>query len=93
MTEALDLLRARRSVAPHLLRTPGPDPAQFQTILEIAARVPDHGKLVPWRFIVIQGNARGRFGEAAARIMPRTTPRPPRRGGARSARASCPLLS
>lgn len=68
MTEALDLLRRRRSVAPHLLRTPGPDPAQFQTILEIAARVPDHGKLVPWRFIVIQGDARGRFGEAAARI-------------------------
>lgn len=68
MTETLDLLRGRRSVAPHLLRTPGPDPAELQTILEIAARVPDHGKLVPWRFIVIQGDARGRLGEAAARI-------------------------
>jgi nitroreductase len=42
---------------------PGPSPDQLETILKAGARVPDHGKLFPWRFIVFEGEARGRFGE------------------------------
>lgn len=55
---ALDLLKIRRSVPPAFLVEPGPDEAQLDTLLTIAARVPDHGKLQPWRFIVYAGAAR-----------------------------------
>lgn len=58
--DALDLLATRRSVPPVLLREPGPDPAQLQRLLALASRVPDHGMLSPWRFIVIEGEARAR---------------------------------
>jgi len=66
MNETLDLLRTRRSVAPHLLADPGPTAAELDLLLTIAARVPDHGRLTPWRFIVLQGEARHRIGEAIA---------------------------
>jgi nitroreductase len=66
MNETLDLLRRRRSVAPHLLGQPGPRPEELETLLTVAARVPDHGRLTPWRFIVIEGEARHRIGEAIA---------------------------
>jgi len=66
MNECLSLLQQRRSVAAHLLEGPGPDPAQLDTLLAIASRVPDHGRLVPWRFIVIEGEARLRIGETIA---------------------------
>ena len=62
----LDLLRARRSVPPMLMSGPGPTRAELDAILAIAARVPDHGKLAPWRFIVIEGEARARIGEVIA---------------------------
>lgn len=64
MNDTLDLLGARRSVAPRLLAEPGPTAAELDRLLAIAARVPDHGKLVPWRFIVFAGEARARIGEA-----------------------------
>jgi nitroreductase len=63
--EAVDLLKTRRSVPPAFLASPGPDAAQLQTLLTIATRVPDHGKLQPWRFVVYQGAAR----EKASRIV------------------------
>lgn len=63
---ALDLLAARRSVKPDKLIEPGPDAGQLQTILTIAARVPDHKKLVPWRFVVFEGTARAAFGDKIA---------------------------
>ncbi len=56
-------LKNRRSVLSKNLSEPGPDEKQLKTILEIAARVPDHRKLEPWRFIVIQGDARKKLGE------------------------------
>lgn len=62
----LALLKARRSVKPDLMSEPGPSAAELDEILTIAARVPDHKKLVPWRFIVFQGDARLRFGERIA---------------------------
>ncbi len=62
----LDLLRTRRSVPPMLLDGPGPTPEDLDGWLAIAARVPDHGKLSPWRFLVIEGEARERIGETIA---------------------------
>lgn len=49
----LSLLQTRRSGKPRDLIAPGPDAAQLATILSVAARTPDHGKLSPWRFVVI----------------------------------------
>ncbi|MBE2993531.1 nitroreductase [Sphingomonas sp. CFBP 13603] len=49
----LSLLATRRSGKPRDLIAPGPDSYQLATILEIAARTPDHGKLAPWRFVVV----------------------------------------
>lgn len=62
----LDLLAARRSVKPDRLQAPGPSAAELDQILTIAARVPDHKKLVPWRFVVFEGEARERMGEVFA---------------------------
>lgn len=62
----IELLKRRRSVKPDLMTEPGPDTAQLTEILTVAARVPDHKKLVPWRFIVFEGDARRAFGEHIA---------------------------
>lgn len=64
--DALELLLTRRSVKAGMLGEPGPSPEQLSTILRAAARVPDHKKLVPWRFVVFEGDARGAFGEVLA---------------------------
>ncbi|MBL8565935.1 MAG: nitroreductase [Hyphomicrobiaceae bacterium] len=67
MTNAvLELLKRRRSVKPDMLAEPGPSPAELDELLTIASRVPDHKKLVPWRFIVFQGDMRAKFGEQIA---------------------------
>ncbi|KQU27926.1 NAD(P)H nitroreductase [Methylobacterium sp. Leaf94] len=66
MNATLDLLRTRRSVPPLRLAGPGPDAAELDALLTIASRVPDHGKLAPWRFLVIAGEARTRIGDAIA---------------------------
>jgi nitroreductase len=60
--ETIDLLLTRRSAKPAMLVAPGPSSAELTTILTAAARVPDHKKLVPWRFIVFEGEARAAFG-------------------------------
>ncbi len=57
------LLQTRRSVAPPALGAPGPGAAELEAMLGIGARVPDHGKLAPWRFLVFEGDARLRAGE------------------------------
>jgi nitroreductase len=64
MTALLDLLKTRRSLAPHLMTGHGPNVAELHDLLTIAARVPDHGRLIPWRFIVFEGEARQRAGDA-----------------------------
>jgi nitroreductase len=66
MRDALNLLKTRRSVKPVELAGPAPSAAEIETLLTVASRVPDHGKLVPWRFIVFDGNARLSAGEAIA---------------------------
>ena len=58
MPDALELLKTRRSIKPAELTGPGPSAAEIETLLTVASRVPDHGKLVPWRFIVFEGDAR-----------------------------------
>src|SRR5665647_2900871 len=58
MPDALQLLKTRRSVKPMELTGPGPSKPEIDTLLAIASRVPDHGKLAPWRFIVFEGDAR-----------------------------------
>jgi nitroreductase len=66
MPEAIDLLQTRRSLKPVELAAPAPSADQIATMLTIASRVPDHGKLVPWRFIVFEGDARLAAGETIA---------------------------
>jgi nitroreductase len=56
--DLLHLLEARRSVKPVALGAPGPSPDECRRLLTIASRVPDHGGLVPWRFILFQGEDR-----------------------------------
>ncbi len=53
---------------------PGPTPEELRTILTAAARVPDHGKLFPWRFILFEGDARARFGEVLAECLKASEP-------------------
>lgn len=65
-TEAVRLLALRRSTSIRLIGEPGPDPQTLAAMLAIAARAPDHGKLFPFRFIVVEGDARARAGEALA---------------------------
>jgi nitroreductase len=69
MPDALELMKTRRSVKPMELGGPGPSAAEIETLLTIASRVPDHGKLAPWRFIVFEGDARARAGETIAKIF------------------------
>ena len=64
--EARRLLALRRSLSPDLMTDPGPDDATLDAILEIAARVPDHRKLTPFRFLVIAGEGRARAGDILA---------------------------
>jgi nitroreductase len=66
MPDPIDLLRKRRSLKPNELGLPAPSPAELETLLTIASRVPDHGKLAPWRFVVFEGEAREKAGEAIA---------------------------
>src|SRR5687767_9423364 len=63
-TDLLALLRERRS-RPALV-APGPDEAQLRDLLVAACAAPDHGRLRPWRFVVVDGPARERLGEAFA---------------------------
>jgi nitroreductase len=66
MSDALELLTTRRSFKPIELSGPAPSAAEIDTLLTVASRVPDHGKLAPWRFIVFEGEARRAAGDAIA---------------------------
>lgn len=76
----IDFLLARRSRPIAELRTPGPDDSEIATMLAAATRVPDHGQLAPWRFILYRGEARQRIGEQLAALAEtREGPLPERR--------------
>lgn len=66
INSAISLLESRRSVPPRLLSEPAPTDAEIEMILTIAARVPDHARVVPWRFIVIRPEGAARLGERIA---------------------------
>lgn len=69
-----DYLLTRRSVGMAFLKEPGPDAAEMEQILTIGTRVPDHGKLTPWRLVLIEGEARAEAGERLAEIHARRNP-------------------
>ncbi|MCA1967644.1 MAG: nitroreductase [Rhizobium sp.] len=60
----IDYLATRRSVPAFQMCEPGPSTAELEQILTLAVRVPDHGKIAPWRFVVYRGAERARIGEA-----------------------------
>jgi nitroreductase len=74
MNAIIDLLETRRSAPVPLLQAPGPSEAETRRLLSIAARVPDHGKIVPWRFLVFAGEARARAGAMLAEIHAAANP-------------------
>jgi len=66
---ALDLLLSRRSGSAKAMKEPGPSKKQLAEILKAGARAPDHGKLFPWRFLVIEGKGRAHAGDILAEVM------------------------
>lgn len=75
----LDYLKKRRSCKLALMGDRGPTDAEIASIIQAGARVPDHGKLAPWRFVVFTGDARRTFGAqvlrpAYAKIEPDAAP-------------------
>ena len=77
MPDALELLKTRRSLKPVDLVGPPPSKAEIETLLTVASRVPDHGKLTPWRFIVFEGDARARAGDIIAQVFAKKNPSAP----------------
>ena len=70
----LDYLNTRRSVGIGFLKEPGPNASELEQILTIGTRVPDHGKLTPWRLVIFAGDARAVAGEKLATITKRRNP-------------------
>jgi nitroreductase len=77
MLDALTLLKTRKSVISNFLAPPGPTEAELAEMLSIAVHVPDHGKLAPWRFIVLSGDARREAGEMIAALFTAKNPEAP----------------
>lgn len=74
MPDALDLLKTRKSISAPFLSAPPPSDSELAEILTIASRVPDHGKLTPWRFILFKGEAGRKAGEALAKLFAAKNP-------------------
>ena len=75
---AIEFLETRQSIPVSQIGEPGPDETTLAKILELAARVPDHGRLEPWRFILYRGEARNLAGKhIAERLNERDGPLPP----------------
>lgn len=66
--EVLARLAAHRSASAQLLAAPGPSEAEIEQILHLGARTPDHGKLFPWRFVVLGPQSRADLSEALAAL-------------------------
>ena len=65
----LDILLSRRSVKARDMTGPGPSKEQLASILKAGARVPDHGKLSPWRFILFEGEGRERLADILVNVL------------------------
>ncbi len=68
-TATYDLLMNRRSVKARDMAGPGPDRDAMEKILQAALRVPDHGKLFPWRYLVLEGASREKLGDLIAKAL------------------------
>jgi nitroreductase len=77
MLDALSLLQQRRSAPSRQLGEPSPDAASLRSLLAAAIRVPDHGKLVPFRLIALRGEAKLKFGRMLAERAVRRDPELP----------------
>ena len=88
--QVLAFLAARRSTSAVTLTAPGPSSAEFDTLIRLATRVPDHGKLAPWRFIVLEGAGKAAF---AARLEALATSRGDQTAAAKLAKLKIPPLA
>lgn len=70
----IEHLLTRRSVSARLLGEPGPNEVELEKILKAATRVPDHGKIHPWRFLLIRGDARKTLGKVLRAAYPDQEP-------------------
>jgi nitroreductase len=78
--DVMDFLALRRTTPVALLTEPGPSPDELDALLRVAARVPDHGKLAPWRFLVFEGPARAQAGVILEAIARKTQTHLPEEG-------------
>ena len=89
MNETLELLSTRRSAPAASLAEPGPSPEELESLLKVGSRVPDHGKLVPWRYILFEGMPSSRRRDHRRRLCQGASRS--RRGQTRHrAQTSCP---
>jgi nitroreductase len=88
--EALRFLAARRSAPAVTLGEPAPSPAELADLLRLATHVPDHGKLAPWRFIILEGEDKVRF---AARLEALAMSRGDQTAAAKLAKLKIPPLA
>lgn len=66
---AADLIHSRQTILPKRLIAPGPDAMELDRILKAAASAPDHGQLLPWRFVLVPSEARATLAEAFAQAL------------------------
>ena len=94
---AQELIHARQTVLPKRLLDPGPSPEQLHQISLAASAAPDHGKLIPWRFVLIPTSARHRlakvFTESLLSRDPKATPEQVEQAGEKAYRAPALLLA
>jgi nitroreductase len=72
--DALILLKERSSTLPRFMGEPGPSDQDLVDMFEAATRVPDHGMVCPWRFVVLRGDDRGKMGEVFANALKARNP-------------------
>jgi len=72
--DTIDFLLTRRSTVAKMMDGPGPSGVELKKILETGMRVPDHGRLTPWRFIIIRGDARETIGNVIAASYKKNNP-------------------
>ena len=73
-SKTIDFLTTRRSTVARMMGDPGPNDDELRQIMEAGMRVPDHGRLTPWRFIVIRSDARDTIGDVIATSFKRNNP-------------------
>jgi nitroreductase len=73
-SSVLAFLKSRKSASAKAMTGPGPSADQISEILDVAVRVPDHGKLAPWRFVLFEGDARAKVGEKFAEVWAKNNP-------------------